>query len=498
MIIIGILYLLCAVFLALYGFNTFVLIYLYLRHRNETLPLPPLDEWPPVTVQLPIFNEVYVVGRLIDAVAHLTYPRERLQIQVLDDSTDETTTLARRKVQGYRSQGIDIELVHRHERVDFKAGALREGLKSAKGRFIVLFDADFVPPSDFLLNTIPYFGARPRLGFIQTRWGHINGSYSSLTQAQAIALDGHFVVEQTARQRSGLFMNFNGTAGVWRRRCIEEAGGWQGDTLSEDMDLSYRAQLKGWECLYLPHVVAPAEIPPQIHAFKRQQYRWAKGSIQCALKLGPTLLTGSVPLFKRLQGLIHLTNYLVHPLMTLLLLLSLPLLLLGRPFNLHLTFISLASLGPPALYLIAQRALYPDWRRRFARFPFLVLVGTGIALNNTKAIWEAVIGKGSDFGRTPKFRVEERGDRWKGKRYALPLNGVTVGEALLALYALAAVVVAAQRGSYYAVPFLLLYGLGFGYVAFLTILHSRPRIKERKRRKKPAFKAPSVPKVLSE
>ena len=498
MIIIGILYLLCAVFLALYGFNTLVLIYLYLRHRNETQPLPPLDEWPQVTVQLPIFNEVYVVGRLIDAVAHLTYPRERLQIQVLDDSTDETTNLARRKVQEYRGQGIDIELIHRHERVDFKAGALREGLKSAKGRFIVLFDADFVPQSDFLLNTIPYFGARPRLGFIQTRWAHINGSYSSLTRAQAIALDGHFVVEQTARQRSGLFMNFNGTAGVWRRKCIEEAGGWQGDTLSEDMDLSYRAQLKGWECLYLPHVVAPAEIPPQIHAFKRQQYRWAKGSIQCALKLGPTLLTASMPPFKRLQGLIHLTNYLVHPLMTSLLLLSLPLLLLGHPFNLHLTFISLASLGPPALYLIAQRALYPDWRRRFARFPFLVLAGTGIALNNTKAIWEAVIGKGSDFGRTPKFRVEGKGDRWKGKRYALPLNGMTLGEALLALYALAAMVVAAQRGSYYAIPFLLLYGLGFGYVAFLTVLHSRPRVKERKRRKKPAFKAPSLPEALSE
>jgi len=498
MIIIGILYLLCAIFLALYGFNTFILIYLYLRHRNETLPLPPLDEWPPVTVQLPIFNEVYVVGRLIDAVAHLTYPRERLQIQVLDDSTDETTNLAQRKVRGYRGQGIDIELIHRHERVDFKAGALREGLKSAKGEFIVLFDADFVPPPDFLLNTIPHFPTRPRLGFIQTRWGHINDSYSSLTQAQAIALDGHFVVEQTARQRAGLFMNFNGTAGVWRRRCIEEAGGWQGDTLSEDMDLSYRAQLKGWECLYLPHVVAPAEIPPQIHAFKRQQYRWAKGSIQCALKLGPTLLTASVPLFKRLQGLIHLTNYLVHPLMTSLLLLSLPLLLLGRLFNLHLTFISLASLGPPALYLIAQRALYPDWWRRFSRFPFLALVGTGIALNNTKAIWEAVIGKGSDFGRTPKFRVEGREDRWKGKRYALPLNGVTLGEALLALYALAAVVIAAQRGSYYAIPFLLLYGLGFGYVAFLTVLHSRPRVKERKRRKKPAFKSPSVPQALSE
>jgi len=498
MILIAVLYLVCALFLALYGFNTFLLIYLYLCHRKESPPLPLIHKWPPVTVQLPIFNEVYVVSRLIDAVARLAYPRDRLQIQLLDDSTDETTNVVRRKVQECRGRGIDIEIIRRHERVDFKAGALREGLKSAKGRFIVLFDADFVPPSDFLLNTIPHFPLQPRLGFIQARWGHVNGSYSSLTQAQAIALDGHFVVEQTARQRSGLFMNFNGTAGVWRRRCIEDAGGWQGDTLSEDMDLSYRAQLKGWESLYLPHVVAPAEIPPQIHAFKRQQYRWAKGSIQCALKLGPALLTASVPLFKRLQGLIHLTNYLVHPLMTLLLLLSLPLLLLGHPFNLHLTFISLASLGPPALYLMAQRALYPDWWRRFSRFPFLVLMGTGIALNNTKAIWEAVVGKGSDFGRTPKFRVEGRGDRWKEKRYALPLDGVTLGEALLALYALAAIVVAAERGSYYAIPFLLLYGLGFGYVALLTVFHSRPRVKERKRKKKPLLKAPAVPETLSE
>ncbi len=477
MTIIGILYLLCAFILALYGFNLLLLLFLYWRHKGEEIPLPPMTEFPEVTVQLPIFNEVYVVERLIEAVANLSYPKERLQIQVLDDSTDETTQLALRKVQQYRAQGVDIELLHREERAGYKAGALREGLKRARGEFVAIFDADFVPQPDFLLKTIPHFLPRPRLGFVQARWGHTNADYSLLTMAQAIALDGHFVVEQTARQRSGLFMNFNGTAGVWRRRCIEESGGWQDDTLSEDMDLSYRAQLAGWEALYLPQVVSPAEIPPQIQAFKRQQHRWAKGTIQCALKLGPALLTSPFPLFKRVQGFLHLVGYATHPLMIFLLLLLLPLLLLGQPFQPHLTYLGLASIGPPAFYLVGQLALYPDWWRRFSRFPLLILLGTGIALNNGLAVLEALLGRKGDFQRTPKFNIEGRNGRWEDKGYLLPFDRVALGEALLALYALVTMVVAIVKGSPFVVPFLSMYLFGFGYVASATLMHSWPRMR---------------------
>ena len=472
MVILSMIYALAAVWLALYTLNAFVLIFLYLRHRRQVSPDPPLSVFPYVTVQLPVFNEAHVIERLIDSAVHLTYPRDRLEIQVLDDSIDETTLLAQNRIAYHRTREVDIELIHRHSRADFKAGALREGMKRAKGEFIALFDADFLPPQDFLLKTIPFFLSEHRLGFIQTRWGHINSIYSPLTRAQVIALDGHFVVEQTARQRSGLFINFNGAAGVWRRECIEDAGGWQGDTLCEDMDLSYRAQLAGWEPLYLPDVVCPAEIPPQIHALRRQQSRWARGSIRCALKLWRPILKGPLSAFKRLQGLIHLTSYLVHPLMLLILLLSVPLLLLRQPVAFPLTYLSLASLGPPTLYLLAQRSLYPDWARRISYLPLLVLLGTGLTLSNTRAIYEELRGKKDEFGRTPKFRLEKRRDDWRGSRYALSFDWMALGEMLSALYALLGVVIAWQQSNYVAIPFLMLYVLGFSYVASLTILHS--------------------------
>ncbi|HUV74934.1 MAG TPA: glycosyltransferase, partial [Anaerolineae bacterium] len=298
MLLISVIYAVAAVWLAVYTLNSFVLTYLYWRRRSTDCAIPELTSFPRVTVQLPIFNEAHVVERLIDAAVRLRYPADRFQIQVLDDSIDETTSLARRRVAYHHSQGVDIELIHRYNRADFKAGALRAGMDRATGEFVALFDADFLPPEDFLLKTIPHFSSRPRLGFVQTRWGHINHGYSPLTGAQAIALDGHFAIEQPARHRSGLYLNFNGSAGVWRRECIEDAGGWQGDTLCEDMDLSYRAQLSGWEPLYLRDVVCEAEIPPQIHAFKRQQARWARGSISCALKLWRALVEAPVSTFK--------------------------------------------------------------------------------------------------------------------------------------------------------------------------------------------------------
>ncbi|MFQ6057723.1 MAG: cellulose synthase family protein [Anaerolineae bacterium] len=468
-------YLLSAILLAVYGLNPLVMVGLYLRHRRQAEPCPELDEFPPVTVQLPIFNERYVVERLIDAAARLDYPRDRLEIQILDDSTDETTAIAAARVERYRAQGLDIQLLHRTQRRGFKAGALREGLAVAKGELIAIFDADFIPQPYFLRATVPYFLAHPRLGMVQTRWGHVNENYSRLTQAQALGIDGHFAVEQVARNRAGLLMNFNGTAGVWRRACIEEAGGWQDDTLAEDLDLSYRAQLAGWRFLFLPQVVSPAELPPQIHAFKVQQFRWAKGSIQCARKLWRHLLSSSFSPFVKAQGLLHLTNYLIHPLMLILLLTAIPLIPVRSPYLGYLAYLSIATVSPPTMYIVSQWALYPDWRRRVARLPWLVFLGTGVALNSTLAIYEALAGRESPFRRTPKFHIEGLGDRWADKPYALPFSPLALGEFALAAYALAGVAIALHVGNYFVIPYLLLYALGFGYVSLLTVLHSRPQ-----------------------
>ncbi len=475
MVLIFMLYSIAAAGLALYGFNTLLTLWLYWRKRNETLPLPSRNATPRVTIQLPIYNELYVVERLIDAAAAIDWPRERTEIQVLDDSDDETTAIAQARVDLLRKSGLDITLIHRTNRAGFKAGALAAGLKHAHGEFIAIFDADFVPPRDFLNQTIPYFADRPDVGLVQTRWGHLNAEYSALTRAQSIALDGHFVVEQTARSRNGLFFNFNGTAGVWRRTCVEECGGWQGDTLSEDLDLSYRAQMRGWQFLFLPEIVSPAEVPPQIHAFKRQQFRWAKGSTQCLVKLAPKVVTRmDVPLFKRVEGLLHLSGYFVHPLMLIVLLTLVPLIALGAHFPAFFAYFSLATFGPVGVYALSQRALYPNWGERFRYFAFLVLIGTGIALNNTLAVLGALTGRGNNFRRTPKFRVEGVGDTWTAKRYALPFGWEALGELALAAYALLGVVFACENDLLSTVPFLLLYAASFGFTGTLSLWHSRP------------------------
>jgi len=467
-------YAVTASLLAIYGLNAMALSLLYLYHRRQRPAPPPLDEAPLVTVQLPLYNEAHVVQRLIDATAALDYPSHRLEIQVLDDSTDETTVLARSRVAFHRARGVDIVLLHRRERRGFKAGALAEGLKVARGEFIAVFDADFLPPRDFLRRTIPHFLGHPRLGLVQARWGHLNSAYSPLTQAQAMILDGHFGVEQLARNRSGLFINCNGSAAVWRRDCIEDAGGWQGETICEDIDLSYRAQLAGWEFLYLPHVQAPAELPPQIHAFKRQQFRWAKGATQCLLKLGPRLLRAPLPLAQRVEGLLHLSGYLIHLMALVLLLLSLPLLWgqvhLGRP----VAYLGLAGLGPLLLFTLGQQAFYPDWPRRLLVLPLAIVLGTGIAVNNTLAVIEAFLRRDSPFQRTPKFRVESPQDRWTGSGYALPRDRITWAEIGVALYALAAICAAWVRGAWGALPFLLLYFVSFAYVGILSLWHGRP------------------------
>ncbi len=468
-------YFLAASALAVYGFNILLTAWLYWRRRAETITTPALTDMPRVTVQLPIYNELYVVERLIDAAAALDWRRDRLQIQVLDDSDDETTALAQARVDYFRRRGVDIALYRRADRSGFKAGALAAGLAHATGDYIAVFDADFVPPADFLQQTIPHFLARPELGLAQARWSHLNATYSALTRAEALALDGHFAVEQAARARNGLFFNFNGTAGVWRRACIEQSGGWHGDTLSEDLDLSYRAQLRGWKFLFLSDVVAPAELPPQIHAYKRQQFRWAKGSTQVLLKLGRQVLTApGVSRFKRIEGVLHLSGYLMNPLMLALLIALVPLLLLDTRLPDAMMYFSFAMFGPVTVYALSQRALYPDWLARLRYFVVLLLLGTGIALNNSLAVLEAIARRGNTFRRTPKFRVERADDAWNTKRYALPLGWEVFGELLLAAYACVGAIAAWQHHSIWTLPFMVLYALGFAFVGGLSLWHAGP------------------------
>jgi cellulose synthase/poly-beta-1,6-N-acetylglucosamine synthase-like glycosyltransferase len=468
--------------LFLYGINCYVMIFLHRRSRVRMLHhdesvwkawVPTDSGLPHVTVQLPIYNERYVIQRLIEAVVRLHYPRDRMEIQVLDDSTDGTAAIAARLVQHYRQAGFNMVLRHRQHRQGYKAGALKEGLAIAKGEFVAIFDADFVPEADFLLQTLPFF-QDPRVAMVQGRWGHVNRDYSPLTLAQSFGIDGHFWVEQSARCWSGLFMNFNGSGGIWRRQAIDDAGGWQADTLTEDLDLSYRAQLRGWRLKFVPHVVCPAEIPVQISSLQNQQHRWAKGSIQTAKKLIPQILKAEkLPLFTKCQAIFHLTNYLVHPFM-LLVVLTAPVLLWFDPFIFSQTYglvavvFSLATFGPSSMYLYAQHGLYPDWQRRLGFFPFLLIFGTGIALNNTRAILEACFNIRSAFVRTPKFRIEKSSDTWIGKRYRAPFPWFSLGEAVLAAYCVCGIFFSIQRGPGLIDPFLFLYAVGFTSVAYLN------------------------------
>ncbi len=405
-------YFLVLIVLAAYGMHRYQLVYYYLKYRhNAPQPPPPPATWPRVTVQLPIFNERYVIERLVDSVAQFDYPRDRLEVQVLDDSTDETRQIARNVVERYRALGFPIAYHHRTNRHGYKAGALEAGMHSATGEFIAIFDADFQPPPDFLKRTIAYF-ADPQVGMIQTRWTHINRDYSALTQVEAILLDGHFVIEHGGRSRRGTFFNFNGTAGVWRRRAIEEAGGWEHDTLTEDTDLSYRAQMKGWRFLYVPEIECPSELPVEMNAFKAQQARWAKGLIQVAKKILPRLLRSNAPLHVKAEAVFHLTANISYPLMILLSTMLLPamivrfyqgwfqMLLIDLPLFLASTF-SIST-----FYLVAQRELHPrTWQRTFFYLPFVMACGIGLAVRNSIAVLEALRGKPSEFVRTPKYAV---------------------------------------------------------------------------------------------
>jgi cellulose synthase/poly-beta-1,6-N-acetylglucosamine synthase-like glycosyltransferase len=463
------------VILAVYGWHRYYLVYLYMKGKDRH-PVPAgMERLPKVTVQLPIYNEMYVADRLIDAVCRLTYPPELLEIQVLDDSTDETRIVAERAVMRNAANGVDITYIHRTDRTGYKAGALEAGLRVAKGEFIAIFDADFLPSPNFLEKTVPYFGDE-RIALVQARWGHINQDYSLLTKIQSILLDAHFVLEHGGRNRAGLFFNFNGTAGIWRRTAIGDAGGWQHDTLTEDLDLSYRAQLRGWKFVFLPDLVAPAEVPVEMNSFKSQQHRWAKGSIQTCRKLLPTILRSNLPLGVKAEAFFHLTANFNYPLMCVLSVLLGPsmavryrmgwyeMLLIDVP----LFFAATASVAN--FYIVCQRELHADWVTRLKYLPFLMSIGIGLTVNNTRAVFEALFNQQSEFARTPKYRIEGRTDEWIGKKYRQSFILQPIIELGLGLYFTSTIFYALANGIYGTIPFLVLFQVGFLYMGLLSII----------------------------
>jgi cellulose synthase/poly-beta-1,6-N-acetylglucosamine synthase-like glycosyltransferase len=480
-------YMLCALGLVLFSLNLSVLFVLWLLHRNDDVALPSLNgsEWPTVTVQLPIYNENAVAERLIDTVAAMDYPRNRLQIQIVDDSDDETSATVAKLVSQYQCAGMNITHVQRTNREGFKAGGLAYGLQHSDDEFIAMFDADFMPFSDFLRRTIPYFVADSELGIIQTRWIHLNAQQNLLTRIQALGIDRHFVVEQMARNRGGLLTGFNGSGGVWRRSCIDDSGGWSGKTETEDLDLSYRAQMRGWHYLYLPDVEVAAELPPQIIALKRQQARWSKGTTQNLLQLSGRLWRcKNLNIFQKVMGTLHLCQYLPQTMLLILTLLTPPLLLANVLERLPLISVGVVSLVAPMMYLASQYRLYTDWGRRFLVLPILMAVGSGMVFNNTMASMQALLRRPSVFKRTPKFSDKS----WQNSRYALRLNWTVLFEVLMIIYTAFGGVVALFKMPGMA-PFLFLQTYGFGAVVFWSVFEEW-----KIRRKWPATKETSTEK----
>ncbi len=462
--------------LAIYGWHRYYLVYLYMRHRGrEAKAGPPLSPAPAITIQLPLYNEMYVADRLIEAVCRMDYPRDLLEIQVLDDSVDETRGIAELAVRRFAAQGIDIKYFHRADRYGYKAGALEAGLKVARGELVAIFDADFIPTPDFLTRLTPHF-RDPQVGMVQARWGHINQDYSLLTKIQSILLDGHFVLEHGGRHRAGRFFNFNGTAGIWRRAAIDDAGGWQHDTLTEDLDLSYRAQLRGWRFVFVSDVIAPAEVPVEMNAFKSQQHRWAKGSIQTCRKLLPQILRAQVPLGVKAEAFFHLTANFNYPLMCLLSILMFPsikirynmgwyeMLLIDVPLFFAATF-SVCN-----FYMVCQREIHRDWLARIKYLPFLMSIGIGLSINNTRAVVEALFNRQSEFTRTPKYRIEGDADEWVGKKYRQSVAVQPLIELGLGLYFTATVFYALANQIYGTVPFLMLFQIGFLYTGLVSLV----------------------------
>lgn len=478
------LYTFCMLALFLFGLNSLLLSFLYLINRRKPREKTNYEqpaEWPFVTIQLPIFNERYMVQRLLEAVTSLDYPADRLQIQVLDDSTDSTVDLVRPLVYAYQRQGVNIQYAHRSNRGGFKAGALEEGLCTATGEFVAVFDADFVPEPDWLRRVIPYF-QDPRAGFVQTRWKHINDRFSLLTRLQSLALDGHFVVEQTARYASGLFMGFNGSAGIWRRAAIEDAGGWQGDTLTEDLDLSYRAELKGWRPVYIPQITVGSEVPVQVDAVKKQQYRWSKGTVQVFRKLAGQVWRSNLPLYKRFMALMHLSMYMPFPFVVLTLILVLPVGLLHPNMFLYFPFAVISSVGPPLLYMLAATERLPRLLDRLMLLPGMLLFAAGISLNCSLAVIDGLLHKGGVFERTPKFNVSNSARSAVRKAYWLPTNPIIYAEIGMGLYLVASLTILWNRAGLIIAPWLIPTALGYFLIAMMSLANqwrlSREMIKK--------------------
>jgi len=466
--------------LAVYGLHRYWLVYDYFVYSKNVPPAPPpVEKWPRVTVQLPIFNERYVIERLVEAVSRFDYPPELLDVQVLDDSTDETCEVARACVERHAAQGMPIVYIHRSNREGYKAGALENGLKTSKGEFVAIFDADFLPEPDFLRRTIPYFmnpDGGSKIGMVQTRWTYLNSNYSLLTNVETILLDGHFVVEHGARSRRGTFFNFNGTAGVWRRKAIDDAGGWEHDTLTEDTDLSYRSQLKGWKFLYLPQIECASELPVDMNGFKAQQARWAKGLMQTAKKILPRVLKSDAPWHVKAEAFFHLTGNISYPLMIVLSTMLLPAMIVRfyqgwiqmLVIDLPLFLASTCSIS--SFYLVAQRELRPKtWRRTFLYMPFVMATGIGISVRNAQAVIEALLGKKSAFARTPKFNIEGKQGTFTTKSYRNKAGWMPYAEILLGLYFSSTVIYAILNENYATVPFLLLFVWGYLYTGAMSL-----------------------------
>lgn len=463
--------------LSIFGLNRYILVTLFRKHRRREVGEPLQDSRAPrVTIQLPIYNEYYVAERLIRSACELDYPRHLLEVQVLDDSSDETLSLTRRLVRAYRKSGFDIVHLHRKERTGYKGGALESGFARARGEFVAIFDADFIIPRDFLRRTLPHFTA-PDVGMVQTRWSYLNDDYSVLTRITALGLDGHFVVEQAARYWGGLFLNFNGTAGIWRASCIRDAGGWQHDTLTEDLDLSYRAQIAGWRFKYLWDVACPSEIPAEVNGLKAQQFRWTKGSMETARKILIPLWRARLPLWVKTQGTLHLLGNAVYPLFLVVGLLNLPLVLVSNAYDLRLlwpvsAYFLFTLFGTFSFHWTALRAVHPDWERRSAYFPLFLAASIGFGVHNTQAVVEGIVGRKTPFLRTPKFSLIGKRRSWRGKRYRSPGSWSAAGELVLGLYSLVTLWVAVQLEEYGALPFLFLFAFGYLMIAGYSIKHS--------------------------
>lgn len=464
--------------LFIFGMHGFIMLYYHKKYKAvQHKPIPDFECKDVVTIQLPLYNELYVVERLIDAVCAIDYPKDKLEIQVLDDSTDETVEVAAKIVEEKKKQGFDISYIHRENRKGYKAGALKEGLAIAKGTYIAIFDADFIPRKSFLKKTLSFFSDE-NVGMVQTRWEHLNSNYSILTKAQALALDGHFVIEQTVRNKAGFFINFNGTGGVWKKECIEDAGNWHSDTLTEDLDLSYRAQLNGWKFIFLKDFTSPAELPSEINALKAQQFRWTKGAIETAKKILPLVWKSKIPLRVKLQSTFHLSNNLVFPFILLAAILNVPLIFIKNSgshevyFALMSVFV-LAFISTFLFYLYSQKDVRSDWRKKIVMFPLFMAGSMGLAVNNSRAVFEGLMNRKSEFVRTPKFKVVDEKDSLTGKKYLNSKIGFSVIiESIMAVYCLIGIVSSIYFLELAVLPFQLLFFTGFSFVAITSIKHA--------------------------